>query len=156
MLRIGVIISMVVLFLDQLSKYLATAYLPGKMIVIIPDFFDLVLVHNLGAAFGMFASLSSQWRLLFLTGVAVLAIGLIIYLLRQSVCYWNTLALGLVLGGALGNQVDRLRLGYVVDFIHLHWHDLSWPVFNVADSAITVGIGMLLWESLRKPEGSGS
>ncbi|MBF0589206.1 MAG: signal peptidase II [Magnetococcales bacterium] len=154
MMRWGLVMAALVLVLDQLTKVWASADLMGRKIVLVQNYFDLILVHNLGAAFGMFAGLDPVWRLLFLTSVAVLAMGLILYLLWQSQDLWGASSLGMVLGGAIGNQIDRLRLGYVVDFIHLHWHDLSWPVFNIADSAITVGIGMLLWESFRKPEGS--
>ncbi|MBF0176044.1 MAG: signal peptidase II [Magnetococcales bacterium] len=146
MTQFGIFVALLVLAADQLTKWMASLTLVDGGVVILPGFIDLVIVHNIGAAFGLFAGWSAPWRLGILAGVAVLAIGLMLHLIRLSTRYWSAGALALVLGGAVGNLVDRLRWGWVVDFIHLHWHDLSWPVFNVADSAITLGIGMLLWE----------
>lgn len=145
--RVGLLIAAIVLGIDQLSKWYASTLLIQGGIPIIPGFFDLVLVHNPGAAFGLFAGFSPMWRTLFLVSVAVFATVFILILLYKSRNTWETVALGLVLGGALGNLIDRLRMGWVVDFIHLHWHDLSWPVFNLADSAISVGVGIMLLNS---------
>ncbi|MBF0188614.1 MAG: signal peptidase II, partial [Magnetococcales bacterium] len=144
MLRLGLILAVVVLVLDQASKLMASAWLQYESVTLIPGFFDLVLVHNVGAAFGLFTDMGETARAVLLIGVAVAAIALIIHLLRQENTLWGAVSLGLVLGGAIGNMIDRIRIGLVVDFIHLHWQTLSWPVFNIADSAITVGIGMLL------------
>ncbi|MBF0142764.1 MAG: signal peptidase II [Magnetococcales bacterium] len=142
----------VVLVLDQVSKHLATLHLSREGVAIIPGFFDLTLVHNPGAAFGLFNALPGLYRQLLLVGVALLASGVILYLLSRTTRPLSALALGWILGGALGNLVDRLRFGWVVDFIHVHWHDLSWPVFNIADSAITLGIGVMVWESFTLPK----
>jgi signal peptidase II len=149
---LGLLATFVVFFLDQLSKWYASRELANRGITILPGFFDLELVHNMGAAFGMFAELPPGWRSLILVGVALVATVLILLLLHKTDKMWEALGLGLVLGGALGNLLDRLRNGWVVDFIHLHWHDLSWPVFNLADSAITVGVGLLLWDSFQKKQ----
>ncbi|MBF0153296.1 MAG: signal peptidase II [Magnetococcales bacterium] len=142
----GVALALLVLVADQVTKWIATQALGQGSVVILPGYLDLVIVHNVGAAFGLFTGLPTTWRIGILAGVAIVAIVLMLHLLRQAESYWSASALALVLGGALGNLMDRLRLGWVVDFVHVHWHDLSWPVFNLADSAITLGIGILLWE----------
>ncbi|MEO5376642.1 MAG: signal peptidase II [Magnetococcus sp. DMHC-6] len=142
-------IAVLVIFFDQVSKFWMTNVLQKGEITLLPGFFDLTLVHNFGAAFGLFTNLPPFWRESILIGVAAVATFFIIWLLRQTDRIWMSMALGLVLGGAVGNLVDRLRLGWVVDFIHLHWYDLSWPVFNLADCAITLGIGMLLWDNFK-------
>ncbi|MBF0460500.1 MAG: signal peptidase II [Magnetococcales bacterium] len=150
LLPFGLWTTLVVLLIDQLSKWYASQHLADQSITLVPGFFDLELVHNMGAAFGLFANFAPGWRSLILIGVAVVATVFILTLLRKSDRILEALALGLVLGGALGNLLDRVRNGWVVDFLHLHWHDLSWPVFNLADSAICVGVGLLLWDSFRK------
>jgi signal peptidase II len=142
--------AIVLLLADQLSKSWASNHLASQEWTLVPGFADLTLAHNLGAAFSLFADLPPGWRSLILIGVAVLAIVFILVLLVQSRRQQECLALGLILGGAAGNLMDRIRLGYVVDFIHLHWHDLSWPIFNLADVAIDLGVALLLWDSLRK------
>ncbi|MBF0368211.1 MAG: signal peptidase II [Magnetococcales bacterium] len=148
---LGPLLALVVLLADQITKWWMTALLADRGITLIPGFLDLVLVHNLGAAFGVFTDLPPFWRELLLVGVAALATVAILILLWRTETLWMTYALALVLGGAVGNLIDRLRFGWVVDFIHVHWHDLSWPVFNLADSAITLGIGLLLWDNLTAP-----
>lgn len=148
--RFGLLTALLVFVLDQISKWYASEELFDRPIVVLPGFFDLELVHNAGAAFGLFADLPSGWRTLILVGVALLATVFIMVLLRKTDQIGEAFGLGLVLGGALGNLLDRIRNGWVVDFIHLHWHDLSWPVFNLADSAISVGVMLLLWDSFRK------
>ena len=149
--RLGALTAVVVLLLDQLSKWYASAILATGGIAVLPDFFDFDLVHNKGAAFGLFAELSPLWRASLLNGVAGVASIFLLFLLYRSRRRWDTFGLGLVLGGALGNLIDRVRMGSVVDFIHLHWYDLSWPVFNLADGAISLGVGFLLWDSWRQP-----
>lgn len=147
--RLGLLTTLLVFVLDQASKWYASGMLANRSIPVLPGFFDLELVHNMGAAFGLFAELPPGWRSLILIGVALLATVLIVVLLRKTDRTGEAIGLGLVLGGAWGNLFDRVRNGWVVDFIHLHWHDLSWPVFNLADSAITVGVGLLLWDSFQ-------
>lgn len=149
---VGLLVASIVWILDQISKWFSSIMLADGGITIIPGFFDFDLVHNRGAAFGMFTTLPPFWRTTLLLGVATSATIFILILLYKNRKIWDALALGLVLGGALGNLTDRLRFGWVVDFIHLHWHDLSWPVFNLADSAITLGVGILLWNSFRETE----
>jgi signal peptidase II len=118
---------------------------------VMTSFFNLVLFHNRGAAFSFLAN-AGGWQHLFFSATAIIASVIIIYLLRKySSQKLFCLALALILGGALGNLYDRLTLGYVVDFLYFHYQDYYWPAFNVADSAISCGVALLLWDSFRKP-----
>ena len=128
----------------------------GETLEVTP-FFNLVLVHNAGAAFSFLAG-AGGWQRWFFTGVAIVISGVIIWMLRKPE---NTrllsCALALVLGGAIGNLYDRVTLGYVVDFVQLHAAGYYFPAFNVADSAITVGVVLLIWDSLFNPQpGAGA
>lgn len=145
----GLVSGIGVIALDQFSKRLASDHLPGDPIILLEGFFDLTLVHNRGAAFGLFAGLPNGWRELFLVSIALVVGVIFINILVRSRDHLETFSLGMILGGAVGNLIDRLRFGWVVDFIHLHWHDLSWPVFNIADSAISVGVALLAWDHIR-------
>jgi len=115
------------------------------------SFFDLVRYHNEGAAFSFLAAAGGWQRVLF-SVIALVASAVIIYLLRKSqeqklFCF----ALALILGGALGNLYDRITLGYVIDFLYFHYQTWYWPAFNVADSAISCGVALLLLDSFKKP-----
>lgn len=145
------IIVLSILSLDQLSKFLSTKYLLlHQSIPIIKGVFHLTLIHNRGAAFGM---LKDQVYLFILT--AVICVVLIpLYLNRQrlkSLSLYN-ISLGFILAGALGNLIDRLFFGYVIDFLDFR----IWPVFNVADSAITIGAILLGWSILVKRDASNN
>ena len=134
--------------LDQLSKFAVLRLLAGGGIEVTP-FFNLVLVYNRGAAFS-FLSNASGWQREFFIAIALIASVWIIWLLRRHpgetlFC----LALSLILGGAVGNVIDRMWLGAVVDFLDFHAAGYHWPAFNVADSAITCGAALLIWEGLR-------
>jgi signal peptidase II len=144
-------LSATVIGLDQFTKQLITkAFTFGESLTITP-FFNLVLAYNKGAAFSMFAD-AGGWQKWFFTAVAVIASVVIVYLLRKHHDEkWFCLALALILGGALGNLIDRLLLGHVVDFIQVHGWGYYFPAFNVADSAITVGAALLIFESFKKP-----
>ena len=138
-----------VVVLDQLSKFAVTRALSYGERVEVSPFFNLLLVHNRGAAFSFLASASGWQRELFI-GIAVVASVWILYLLRKYprqtlFCF----ALSLILGGAIGNVIDRILLDAVVDFLDFHAFGWHWPAFNVADSAITCGALLLVWESLR-------
>jgi signal peptidase II len=143
-------VSAGVVLLDQLSKHVMQQVLgPGQSIRVTP-FFDLVLVFNPGAAFSFLSSAAGWQRELFIA-IALAASVLIVYLLRKHAadrvfCF----ALGLILGGAIGNVIDRVQLGAVVDFLYFHLAEYYWPAFNLADSAITCGAGLLIWDSLRR------
>jgi signal peptidase II len=132
-----------VLVLDQATKALILKYLPlGASAPVIPGFFDLTHVHNPGGAFGFLSGVSAEVRGLLFVAVSLLAAGLILYFYWQTPIRQRFLAVGLSLlfGGAVGNLVDRIRFGIVVDFLDLYAGELHWPAFNVADSAISVGV----------------
>lgn len=142
-------LSVVVVVLDQLTKYLASASLEyGRPVELLPVF-DLTLLHNTGAAFSFLAGAGGWQRWLFALLAAVVSIVLVVWLKRLKAHEtWLAIALALVLGGALGNLYDRVVLGYVVDFISVHYQRYYFPAFNLADSAITVGAIMLIIDTL--------
>lgn len=144
-------ISAVVVALDLYTKHLIQgAFAYGEMLTL-TSFFDLVRYHNEGAAFGFLAQAGGiqKW---FFSGVSIIAIVVLTYLIhKHRTEKLFCVGLALVLGGAIGNLYDRLTLGYVVDFLNFHYQHLYWPAFNVADSAICVGVGLLLLDSFKKP-----
>ncbi len=142
-------LSALVVLLDQASKWLAERSLDyGVPVAVLPSF-NLTLMYNRGAAFS-FLSEAGGWQRWFFTAVAVVAVVAILAWLRRLGAgqQWTAAGLALILGGALGNLVDRILLGHVVDFIQLYYGSFYWPAFNIADSAISVGAAMLIWESL--------
>jgi len=142
-------IAGLVVVLDQLAKYAIAQWLGNGHVVEVAPFFNLVLVHNSGAAFSFLAA-AAGWQRGFFIGIALVAAAWIIVLLRRhpQVTLFN-LALALILGGALGNVIDRILFGAVVDFLDFHAAGWHWPAFNVADSAITCGAVLVAWDSLR-------
>lgn len=147
-------LAAVVVLLDQLTKLAAEYWLVFHQPVPVIPFFNLTLSYNTGAAFSFLAD-SGGWQRWFF---AVLALAVSVFLvgwLRQlgDRDRWLSASLALVLGGAVGNLIDRLAYGHVIDFIHLYYERWSWPVFNIADTAITLGvIGLLAHTLLVKPE----
>ena len=142
-------LAVAVIVLDLATKYAACHFLSYAQPVEVLPFFNLTLLHNTGAAFSFLAE-HPGWQRWFFTGIA-LAVSVFIVLWMARLTPGKTLlgiALALVLGGALGNLLDRVFLGYVVDFIDVHYLNYHWPAFNVADSAITVGAILLIIESL--------
>jgi len=137
-----------VLVLDQVSKAAVSATLKMYEIrPIIHGLLNLTRVHNTGAAFGLLAGQPSILRTLFFLGVSLLAMGVVLWMLfrlppDQKV---ELVALSLIFGGALGNVIDRAKLGEVIDFIDVYYRTYHWPAFNVADSAITIGVILLLY-----------
>ena len=143
-------LSLVVIVLDQVSKLWVIDVLQYGDGIALTSFFNLVHARNAGAAFSFLAS-ESGWQRFFFIGIATAASILIVYLLRKHATErWFSLALSLVLGGALGNLIDRVRFGYVVDFLDFYYGAWHFPAFNVADSAITVGAALLIIDGLRK------
>lgn len=136
-----------VLLLDQLTKLAAVKYLAAGVIPVLP-FFDLELAYNTGAAFG-FLHNAGGWQRAFFIVVAVGVSGFIVHMVRKLERHELQLAVALmlVLGGAIGNVVDRIYLGKVVDFLHFFYGRWEWPNFNIADSAITIGAIMLIIDS---------
>ena len=143
------IVSAVVVVLDLATKeWVSSVFRYGETREVWP-FFNLVLVHNTGAAFSFLAG-AGGWQRWFFSVIAVVISGVLVWMLRKpETGRLLSAALALVLGGALGNLYDRVTLGYVVDFIQLHAGGWFFPAFNVADSAITAGVALLIWDSIR-------
>lgn len=150
-------ITGIVLVLDQASKlYIDRHLFQGQSLAVIPGFFNITYVRNKGAAFGIFAH--SALRVPFFIGVSTVAVLAILWYLRRIHLEQRLLrfSLSLVFAGALGNLIDRVRLHEVIDFLDVHWHRYHWPAFNIADSAITVGVCLLLidiWREERRKKG---
>jgi signal peptidase II len=130
---------------------------PRGSVSVIPGFFSLTYVRNTGAVFGLFRSLAEPWRGLLLTLVPLLAVLFIIVMAMRTAPERRRplMALGLILGGAVGNLVDRFRFGSVVDFLDVFIGEYHWPAFNLADSAICVGVGLLVLDIVRSPAAAG-
>ena len=148
-------LSLLVVLFDQITKIWISSTLTLNHPVNILPFFDLRLLHNPGAAWSILAT-AGEWKRWFLSGLAIIVSGIIVvWLIRlNGQQRWLACGLALVLGGALGNVIDRLIYGYVIDFIDIYYYNWHWPAFNIADSAISVGAVMLLIDALRgHPEG---
>ncbi|MBK8322579.1 MAG: lipoprotein signal peptidase [Betaproteobacteria bacterium] len=142
-------LSAAVLAIDLATKAWASAALASGEPVRVTGFFNLVLVHNTGAAFSFLAN-AGGWQRWFFVGVTIAVSAVLLWLLRRDAANrLLAMAYALVLGGAAGNLWDRLTLGKVVDFIQLHAAGYYWPAFNAADSAITLGVILLLWDGFR-------
>lgn len=140
-----------VLTLDQITKrIIERTFLLHEALPVIPHFFQIVRVHNRGAAFGIMRDLPEAITTPLFLSIGVLAIVVLLYLLRRVSPrdIGVLMALGGIAGGAAGNLWDRIRLGYVVDFLDFYYKSYHWPAFNVADSSITVGVIFLLFRSL--------
>jgi len=140
--KLAVVAGLVVLA-DQITKLLILEYLPYQhSITVVAGFFDITHIHNPGGAFGLMANLSKTVRTVVFLLASSAAVGLIFYLYVKVPPSYAFLAVGfsLIFGGAIGNLIDRVRLGVVVDFLDVYLGNYHWPAFNVADSAITVGI----------------
>jgi signal peptidase II len=141
------IVTLLTIASDQISKDLIRAYfVEGEVRPVIPDFFNLTLTYNRGAAFGLWSNLPNVWREIVLAVTICLALLVIAFFLTRAY-YQNALsqiALAGILGGAVGNIIDRLRFGGVVDFLDVYAGSYHWPAFNIADSAICVGVVLLI------------
>ncbi len=154
MKALGYPLAALVFILDQLSKYwiVSIVRLPERGFVEVLPYFRLTFVANIGVSMGMFRANSdiSRWFLVAVTAAIAVAVAVWISREKQRL---DVLALGLVLGGAVGNIVDRIRYGYVVDFLHFFWGEHDFWVFNVADAAISCGVLLLLTRALLAPKG---
>jgi len=152
------IIAPIVLILDQVTKQIVIArFRLGESIPVIDGLFNLTYVRNTGAAFGILADSHPEFRIPFFMAVPFLALGVIFYIFRKLPEHDFKLptALALVTGGAIGNLIDRLIYGYVIDFLDFHWKlQAHFPAFNVADSAICVGVGVMMLDLLLQKEGA--
>jgi signal peptidase II len=161
-LKLLVSVPLTVVALDQATKFwVGTRMELFESIPVIPGFFSITYVRNPGAAFGMFSQAHDLWRMSLLVGVSLVAVALLtLFFLRSPHAERvSRLAAVLVMGGALGNLIDRLRFGEVIDFLDLFVGRLHWPAFNVADSAITIGIGLFVvsaWRERRERSPGGA
>jgi signal peptidase II len=139
-----------VVALDQATKFVAVAALTGKAPVEVMPFFNLVLVYNRGAAFSFLAE-ADGWQRFFFLGIGLVAVVIIVAWLRKlrADATQNAVGLSLILGGAIGNLIDRALYGHVIDFIDWHYAGWHWPAFNIADSAILVGAVLVVLAGLR-------
>ena len=145
--------------LDQLTKlYVHTQFDLHESFPVIQDFFHITYVRNLGAAFGMMAESPSTFREWFFLSIPPIACLIIIYILKgvENTDTKQILALSSVFGGAIGNYIDRLQFGYVIDFLDFHYKESSWPAFNVADMSIVLGILFLLFFMFRETSKNGT
>jgi signal peptidase II len=141
------LISFLVFLVDQITKTIVVQGMdPHESIEVVPNLFNITYVHNRGAVFGLGSNFSAPYLSWLLSILSIVSLGVILfYFLRvRTTSPRLYTGLALVLGGALGNLYDRLKSGYVVDFLDLHWYDHHWPFFNVADMSICVGVGLLL------------
>ena len=141
-----------IVVVDQVTKAVVDRTMPlHHSIPIIDGFFNLTYIRNTGAAFGIFSGSHEVFRLPFLIGVSILAIGFILMMLKRLRDGETglTLALAFILGGAAGNLIDRILYGEVIDFLDVYWSHYHWPAFNVADSCITIGVGITLFYLIR-------
>ncbi|WP_114814711.1 signal peptidase II [Paraburkholderia kururiensis] len=147
-------VALIVILCDQLTKIaIAKVFAYGEGRVIAP-FFNLVLVYNRGAAFSFLAA-AGGWQRWAFTALGIVAALVICYLLKRHAAQrLFCTALSLILGGALGNVIDRLAYGHVIDFLDFHVRAWHWPAFNLADSAITIGAALLVFDELRRVRGS--
>ena len=141
-------LALIILIADQFTKVLIVGFYQLHDSTLVTSLFNVVRWHNSGAAFSFLAG-SSGWQRWFFTVIGLAAAALILWLLKShSGQKLFSFALACILGGAIGNVIDRLLYGYVVDFLDFHWHDWHFPAFNVADSAITIGAACLILDEL--------
>ena len=147
-------VALAVVVLDQVAKGIVRSSLPLHDGRTLAPFLNIVHVHNTGAAFSFLAGAAGWQRWFFIALGLAAAVFIVWLLMRHGTQPLFALALALILGGALGNVVDRVLHGYVIDFVQVHWRGWYFPSFNVADSAITVGAALLILDELRRVRGS--
>jgi len=147
-------IALAVIVLDQLAKGIVRASLPLHDGRTLAPFLNIVHVHNSGAAFSFLAGAAGWQRWFFIALGLAAAVFIVWLLMRHGTQRLFALALALILGGAIGNVIDRVLHGYVIDFVQVHWRDWYFPSFNVADSAITIGAAFLILDELRRVRGA--
>jgi len=155
---LALLLTIAVVVLDQLTKHAILArFHPGRVVPVVPGWFNLVYVRNTGAAWGMLGGLNGWLALL---SVVILLAMVIFRRALLSDRWTHRMAMGLMLGGIIGNLLDRVRLQYVVDFLDFHWRNrMHFPAFNVADAAICVGVALYILSSLRmaaRPSGAAA
>jgi signal peptidase II len=150
---VGSIVGLV-LVLDQFTKYLVEKSIRMyDVIPVLPGFFNLTHVRNKGAAFSLFSTMPGWFRSAFFITVTLVAVAALAVLIRKTGERLLVVAFSLIAGGAVGNVIDRMRFGEVVDFIQWYYRSFYWPSFNVADSAISIGVGLLVIDMIfKKPQ----
>ena len=148
-MRNWMLITFTIIIIDQLTKYIAVAKLKIYEAVTVMPMFNFTLMHNEGAAFS-FLSDAGGWQRWFFTAVSLIVSVLLVVWIKKLKAEEKVqaLAFSLILGGAIGNLIDRVRLGYVVDFIDVYYNTAHWPAFNIADSAITIGVIVLIVDTV--------
>lgn len=151
--RIIISFAAIVVLLDQCTKWVVNNNIPFHDSIQVTSFFNLVHVRNYGAAFGVFNDPSSSWQFWFFLASTILAVGIIFFVAKGARERDKALfsGLGLILGGAVGNLIDRVRFDSVVDFLDFHAAGFHWPAFNVADIAICIGVGIAILMILISP-----
>ena len=152
--RLYVLLSAFIVVTDQITKWLVRQRLElHEYREVVSGLLSLSHVRNRGAAFGILSDADLPYQSALFVALSLVALGAIVLYARRlpQTAYLPQTALALILGGALGNLIDRVRFGYVTDFVHIYWKHYSWPDFNVADSAITVGVCLLLLDMLFSP-----
>ena len=142
-----------IVLLDQATKMLIVHWLAlHESVPVFESFFHLTHARNTGAAFSLLAEAPASFRQPFFLVTTIIAVGALLFFLRnvEESASWTIVAIASILGGAIGNFIDRVLYGEVVDFLLVHWQGYYWPAFNVADSCITVGVGGLLWTSFKE------
>ncbi|NQZ54547.1 MAG: signal peptidase II [Piscirickettsiaceae bacterium] len=142
-------LSGLVIVLDQASKWIMVSWLSLYETVAVIPYFNLTMAHNTGAAFSFLAN-AGGWQRWFFVGLAVLiSIGLLIWIQKLAKTNIEAMSVSLILGGAIGNVIDRVYFGYVIDFLDVYYGSYHWPAFNIADAAIVVGAILLIIDSFR-------
>jgi len=146
-------LSALIIVLDQASKWVMSSWLSLYETVAVIPFFNLTMAHNTGAAFS-FLSQAGGWQRWFFVGLALaVSLGLLIWLKKIAKTNLEAMSVSLILGGAIGNVIDRVYFGYVIDFLDVYYGSYHWPAFNIADSAIVIGAIILVIDSFTaKPE----
>lgn len=153
--RLGMLCALIAFVFDQLSKIWLVDHLKLEQVqggIDVLPIFKLVMVWNYGISFGMFSDANDAARRWVLIAVAVAITTVMVLWLYKARHSMLSLGLGLVIGGAIGNVVDRMRWGAVADFFYFHYESWYWPAFNIADSAIFIGVVLLCWDSIVNPE----
>lgn len=153
LLCLGLSVAGLIVILDQMTKVLSTRYLSFSSSLAIFPGLDLTLSHNTGAAFSFLAQASGWQRGFFIGLAAIVSVAIIIWLMQlRKEQKLEGIGLSLILGGALGNLWDRMMHGYVIDFILLYYKEWQWPVFNIADTAICIGVACFIFAMFRQPK----
>jgi len=149
--RLLLITVAIVICCDQLTKlYVDAVMLPHQSITVIQNYFDITYIRNPGGAFGLFAQANRAIVRPLLLGLSIIAVVIIVGIYHSTPAdrLLARVAFALILSGAIGNLIDRLRFDEVIDFLDVHWYHYHWPAFNIADAAISIGVSLLCWELL--------